>query len=333
MEHHTVHSATLDPQVMPAQAPEQFWKAAGAAVRGISHERLDLPCQDVQGYRTLPNGLLLIAVADGAGSAPLSDQGARCAVDEALRALEVSLENLQPGGRPAWEQLLRDAFSAAREAVLCLAGVQPDAENDLFDEYAAAREYACTLTCVVAAADCLAVGQIGDGAVVAAGEDGLLFAATRLQRGEYANETHFLTGAEVLDPLVIEVVERPVEEIAVMSDGLIRLALKMPGQQPHAPFFQPLFRFIHAVDDEEEAVRQLAGFLSSERVNARTDDDKSLVLAVRAVTAAKESFTETRSLTEKDSPTESVESQSSQTDRMEQPSRNAEESDLDQAGE
>jgi hypothetical protein len=130
------------------------------------------------------------------------------------------------------------------------------------------------------------VGQIGDGVVVA-GEGEALVAVTRLQRGEYANETHFLTQANALEQLDISMVEHPVSALAVMSDGLVRLALKMPEQEPHAPFFRPLFRVIAAVAepggalDETEAARQLSAFLGSERVNARTDDDKSLVLAVR----------------------------------------------------
>ena len=59
----------------------------------------------------------------------------------------------------------------------------------------------------------------------------------------------------------------------------------MPSQEPHTPFFTPLFRFAASVEEDDEkrdaAGEQLAAFLSSERVNARTDDDKSLVLAVR----------------------------------------------------
>ncbi len=149
------------------------------------------------------------------------------------------------------------------------------------------RAYATTLTCAVATADRLVVGQIGDGVVVA-GEGEQLFSVTHLQRGEYANETHFLTQPGALEQLFIEVIEHPVRELAVMSDGLIRLALKMPEQEPFVPFFRPLFRVTTAIGqpggalDRTEAARQLSSFLSSERVNARTDDDKSLVLAVRA---------------------------------------------------
>jgi len=170
---------------------------------------------------------------------------------------------------------VRAAFEAARERVLALAGEAGESP----------RKYAATLTGVAASADCLAVGQIGDGAVVAEDEDGRLWTATRLQRGEYANETHFLTEEGALDQVSIEVFERPVRALAVLSDGLVRLALKLPDQEPHAPFFQPLFRFAGAVEDGEQAASQLAGFLDSERVNARTDDDKSLVLAVRRAAA------------------------------------------------
>lgn len=278
----------------PTVIKDQAWRAVGAAVQGVSHERLGLPCQDVQAFRARPDGILLVALADGAGSARYSDRGARIAVDEALRVLDDALQDSLPGDREGWERVLREAFSAARTAVREQAGADPElpeSAETVFEEEDAeiaddeprenARDYAATLTCVVAAPRHLAVGQVGDGAVVAMSDDEELFAVTRLQRGEYANETHFITQEDALDQLVFDLIERPVKALAVMSDGLIRLALKMPTQEPHAPFFQPLFRFATSVEDGAEAGRQLAAFLTSERVNARTDDDKSLVLAVR----------------------------------------------------
>jgi hypothetical protein len=193
-------------------------------------------------------------------------------VAETLRACEALLvERGLPGAPENWHSLAREAFESARAAVLALAGESGESP----------RDYATTLTGVIALPDCLVVGQVGDGAVIAEDADGGLYTATRLQRGEYANETHFLTGEDALDQLAIEVLERPFRSLAVMSDGLVRLALKMPAQEPHAPFFAPLFRFAAAVKDEAQASAQLADFLASERVNARTDDDKSLVLAVR----------------------------------------------------
>lgn len=320
---------------MPALA--EAWRVTGTAVRGISHERLGMPCQDAQAFRVLPGGTLIVALADGAGSAPLSDQGAQRAVEAALEWLEKNLEPALSRDDAGWQSLLREAFRAARESVLELAeglhraedvagapageaaqtefdfemdgvnAIQPEADDESADMYGAvtseieddflgeenpekftvqassdpARAFACTLTCVVAGPDRLVVGQIGDGAVIAAGEDSSLFTATRLQRGEYANETHFLTETGALEQLVVAVFERRVLRLAVMSDGLIRLALKMPTQEPHAPFFQPLFGFAGGITDAAKASGQLAEFLSSERVNARTDDDKSLVLAVR----------------------------------------------------
>ena len=79
----------------------------------------------------------------------------------------------------------------------------------------------------------------------------------------------------------VSVYEKAVNLLAVMSDGLTRLAIKLPADEPHLPFFQPLFAFVAHADEEEQASRHLVDFLTSERVCARTDDDKSLVLAVR----------------------------------------------------
>ena len=251
--------------------PEGSWRVVGAAVRGAAHERMDLPCQDAQGYRVLSSGMLLAVVADGAGTASLSDQGARAAVEESLNALEAALEGSCPTGAEEWVGLVRDAFRAAREATLDLA--EKSGES--------AREYACTLAGVVVSSKGLVAGQIGDGALVCQDKSGELFSVTRLQRGEYANETHFLVEEDALEMAEFEYVNRPVSALALMSDGLIRLAMKMPSQEPHFPFFQPLFRFAAAEANEDEAVGRLALFLGSARVSERTDDDRALVLAVR----------------------------------------------------
>jgi hypothetical protein len=256
----------------PNEIVERSWRAVGAAVRGVAHERLALPCQDAQAWRILPSGILLAVVADGAGTARFSDQGAQAAVGETLRFLEAGLKDGLPFDGREWEGLLRDAFCAAQQAVLDLAETEGES----------AREYACTLAAVAATLDGLVAGQIGDGAVVCQEDNGTLFAATRLQRGEYANETHFLVQEDALAQASIEFFDRRLNALAVMSDGLIRLALKMPSQEPHSPFFQPLFRFAASGAGDPGAEDQLALFLGSPRVNERTDDDKALVLAVLA---------------------------------------------------
>lgn len=291
---HATKTTLSDTPGQAAPVPE--WRLTGAEVQGVSHARLGLPCQDVQAYRVEPDGTLLVALADGAGSAEFSELGARCAVESALLVLTLAGERgfpaEGPGRQAGWESLFQEIFLAARGAVLRLV------EDEEGAPVVNARRYACTLTCAVAGADYLAVGQIGDGVVVASGgrtratepdageeadrfEDHL-FTVTRLQRGEYANETHFITQEDALDQLSTVLVECRIDGLAVMSDGLLRLALKMSTQEPHRPFFEPLFRFAGAIHGAEEAAAQLASFLGSERVNARTDDDKSLVLAVRA---------------------------------------------------
>ncbi len=329
-QQHLLPAPPLTPTLASRPAALQSWQVVGAAVQGVSHARLGLPCQDVQGYQILPDGTLIVALADGAGSAPLSDQGAARAVESALAALAERLAAKKPADAKAWETLLQDIFSKARKAVLNLS-VEADAaeangavqapemeeasasdpEAELAPEMAAKsagilpeRAYASTLTCAVVTTEgWLAVGQIGDGAVIAADASGNLTAVTRLQRGEYANETHFLTQPDALAHLEVDARSFAVHGLAVMSDGLIRLALKMPTQEPHAPFFAPLFRFANSLGKpgaEESGKQQLADFLNSERVNERTDDDKSLVLAVRAPAVSAAEIAPARAVVERE---------------------------------
>jgi hypothetical protein len=243
------------------------WRVFGASVVGASHLRAGLPCQDAHAWRVRPDGTLLMAVADGAGSAERSDLGAQAAVAAALDALE---QQSVPAGAD-WQPALWVAFEAARGAVELLAAV-----HDL-----PSRAFASTLLCAVVTPHGLATAQLGDGlAVVGLAEGGWKVAASP-QRGEYANETHFLTQPGVLAQVEFDWCAAPPQAAVLLTDGLLRLVLDLQTGQPHSPFFEPLLAFAARTAPDADGQAQLAAFLSSDRVNARTDDDKSLVLAVR----------------------------------------------------
>jgi serine/threonine protein phosphatase PrpC len=255
-----------------AQSQPCFWCVVGTAVAGESHLRKGIPCQDYQSWRLLPSGdgqALLVALADGAGSAEHSHLGARLAVETALQALESGL-TCGDSSPLDFENCMRLAFDSAQQALF------ETAEADDIP----LRSLATTLTCIAAVDGFITVGQLGDGSVVVQTSDEELVAVTQPQRGEYANETYFLVQEDALEYLQVQVLHYPVRALAVLSDGLMRLAMQMPSNQPHVPFFKPLFAFAASVKDPEAASGQLASFLSSERVSARTEDDKSLVLAI-----------------------------------------------------
>lgn len=251
---------------------ERVWHVVGASVKGSSHEKREQPCQDAHAFCVAPDGYILVAVGDGAGSADRSDQGSRLAVDTVISTLEKTLDAGPPADDAEWTAAMTAAFGAAREAIVDLSETEEQP----------ARAYATTLTCAVIADECLVVGQIGDGVVVARRENGHLFAATEPQHGEYANETFFLTMAEAMAKVEVGVYSHKMSDVALMTDGLVRLAMKVADNRPHSPFFEPLFAFASQAEDEVKAQTQLEALLASERVRERTDDDKTLVLIARS---------------------------------------------------
>jgi hypothetical protein len=244
------------------------WRTIGASVIGTSHVAAETRCQDHSAYAVVerPGGdALVIAVSDGAGSAKASFHGARTAVEAAIAHLTDALAG---GGAPD-VAAMEACFAAARERVLAVAA---EYEHE-------AREYASTLLVVVATSSATTVGQIGDGAIVV--DDGELRAATWPQQGEYANTTHFLVDGDALERLVTAACG-PARCVAVFSDGLQNLALRYDTRTPYEPFFAPFFAYLaSATKPDAEVEDELRAYLDSPALNARTDDDKSLVLAVR----------------------------------------------------
>ena len=67
--------------------------------------------------RRLPDGTLLIAMADGAGSAEYSADGAHTAVQAAVDHLEALLTRTVPVDERRWEQMMIRLFQEAQLAV------------------------------------------------------------------------------------------------------------------------------------------------------------------------------------------------------------------------
>jgi hypothetical protein len=251
---------------LPATA-QPAWRLLGACARGTSHESSGLPCQDAYQGAVLPGGLLVIAVADGAGSARRADEGAQCIVAACVRHLAAQLE----GGMPQDAAACKGLLDGALEAALCALS-RAAAGGALGD-------LASTLLLALATPQWLAVLQVGDGAVVCRGTDGALCMASQGGGDGYVNETAFVTspGCAVKAHRTV-LPAAGISGIAVMTDGIQMLAVHHASHTAHEPFFRPLFEFAQA---PEASDAQLAQFLGSPRVCERTDDDKTLVIAVR----------------------------------------------------
>lgn len=249
-----------------------MWKLVYGSSRGTSHERLGAPCQDNCLGSFVSIGceeILILACADGAGTAEFSSEGSRAACEGMIRLASTALQN----GRVI-ESLNRDDlcswYSALRHQI----------EREARSRGSDAREFACTLLTAVIGERHAVFAQIGDGAIVILDGDSYT-AVFWPQTGEYASTTNFLTDQHVTEMMDFAVVEANVNELAMFTDGLQMLTLNFADRAVHAPFFVPMFKSLRSVSLAKELFMPLHQFLSSPEVNDRTDDDKTLLLATR----------------------------------------------------
>jgi hypothetical protein len=246
------------------------WRVAGVAVPGLRHVTKNKPCEDAIAVKVLPNQVFLAVLADGAGSAEEAETGARVASQAVLTHLAQEL--LDP------DQSEEKVFAIFKAAV-ALAKSKVEAVAN--EAKRMPRAYASTLLMCAASADWTAAAQIGDGAALLETETREWRTLTKPCVDEYLNETVFLQAENVLEKLQTTFWKGKARHIALFSDGLQLLALKMPEGTAHAPFFAPLFKFLAGCEDSAEIEAQLKEFLRSPRVSARTDDDLSLILGLR----------------------------------------------------
>jgi hypothetical protein len=256
------------------------WRIVEASTVGTSHSEAGEVCQDECFATTFltPNDqeYFLGILSDGAGSASHGKDGAELAcrigvktIEECVRKATFQLRCSLPT-IAEWVFMIRQHLCEIAEAK----GIQP-------------RDLACTLLGALVSNKLAAFFQIGDGAIVVRDCDELR-PVFWPESGEYANMTRFVTDDDAMAHLhtklwVSSFPSSVPDEIAMFSDGLQRLALVYQSQTVHKPFFESMFTKLRKADLRtcDLFSDQLAHFLNSAKINERTDDDKTLVLATR----------------------------------------------------
>jgi hypothetical protein len=254
-----------------------MWRAAVHSAIGTRHSQHQLPCQDYGRY-VQRGSTLLGAVSDGAGSARHAEVGSCLAVETALLHMQNQLSLAQSSPQEPFSEGQAQALFA--EVVTEVVGVlKRKAEMEQW----ALRDLSCTLLVFIATPAWVAAMQIGDGFMVVSSEEKtsnpyeLLFSPSK---GEYINETCFVTSTGAIEQMQVGIFPHPPQFICAATDGLERVALRLSDWSPFSPFFKPFEDCLRLAP--EQADNYLQTFLTSERLNSRTDDDKTLLLCLYA---------------------------------------------------
>ncbi|AVH72499.1 PP2C family serine/threonine-protein phosphatase [Nostoc sp. 'Lobaria pulmonaria (5183) cyanobiont'] len=250
------------------------WKAVAGYEIGTSHQKQGIVCQDYGKY-CIFDDVIVGAVADGAGSAKHSDVGSRLAVETVLKYFSDINEfpHKQAFSQPLDKEEAQKVFAKIVNQVITELHKQAD------DEDYSINDLACTLLVFLATPDWVAAMQIGDGFIVVRSQDSEYQLLFQPDKGEFANETTFITSTNALKEMQVEVIPEKQEFICASTDGLEKVAIRLSDWQPFSPFFKPLEEYLHeSVNPKED--KYLTEFLNSERLNSRTDDDKTLLLCL-----------------------------------------------------
>ncbi len=251
-----------------------MWSWACTASRGSSHIKTDTRLQDAFSCSSISvgsNQLFYGVVADGAGSASFGGQGASIV----CRTMVTSIRALAGSGQlfPTDEQI-ESWIDASRDRI----NVAAQRRNLL------PRDFASTLVAVLTSGEESVVVHIGDGCAVFRDLHSEEWVApTWPEHGEFASTTYFVTDENSLRIRIYRV-GAPISAVALFTDGLERLALDFQTKQPFAGFFSGIFKPLLQDIPPGKHVglsKSLKAFLDSETITNRTDDDKSLIIAIR----------------------------------------------------
>ncbi len=247
------------------------WRAVGDSVPGTSHLSAGLNCDDAYAYVTVTdeydNEIFIACVSDGAGSALMGGWAAEYIVNRAVDELVDNI--LDTRNEDYYKSLLSLLYSELLQISQ--------------SEQLAVSEYSATFLLAVVYDDMAVFLQIGDGVIIFKTTiDENYSIAIWPANGEYLNTTNYLIDDASFAQASILTYTGRVTDLAISTDGLQQLIINYAEKTVHQPFFDSLFKPLYiATDDVQLDILQnkLSKYLSSDIINSRTDDDKTLLIA------------------------------------------------------
>jgi serine/threonine protein phosphatase PrpC len=205
-----------------------IWTVMGASIRGKLHAHTGSWRDDNFAYDRVQEWTIL-AVADGAGSAPLSRVGSHLACKSAIEKIKLLLEGFS---LPQWtsEELRKSALEKIKAF---LVAATTDAQYELMREAQRRESSLKSLHTTLLLAlhspwgdnDLVASIQVGDGCIGLVDAEGKFTLLGAADHGSHASETIFLTSikdllAKPLDQRVIFCIKNGMQALALMSDGV-----------------------------------------------------------------------------------------------------------------
>jgi hypothetical protein len=264
------------------------WQVLASTSVGPAHLRQGEDGQDAF-MVTERDGLLVAAVCDGAGSAPLGGVGATMAATVAVRAATArftEIPDTTEGWHSALEALFADVasrFTAAAAVVARAVAGRARTLPPLRRRGGSVQDLGTTLTLLVASPPWVGVVAVGDGFVVTrSGGDRLELLVRPDPEGPRADTVTLLTSPAAVRTARRSVLRDPdLTGLCMGTDGLCDAALEFRGSWPQAPlpgFFHPVFGW---AEDGSADVGRLTRLLASDRLDRVTEDDRTLLVAVR----------------------------------------------------
>ena len=242
-----------------------MWHFAQCAVAGRGHIAAGIPCQD-KTYAVEQDGVSVIVLADGAGSARFSHEGAEIVCREAAKLLIQSFDSYyeeEDAGVVKRAVLQHLLATLKQEAELLECDIEDLASTLLL---AAIKEERCILM------------HLGDG-VIGCLKGGEMRVASHPDNGEFINSTEFVTSPSAISSLRIRKGESgDIAGFVLMSDGAEESLYDRHGKVL-APAVRRILDFAAVLSHEKMEAELLDSFEGV--IRQRTMDDCSLVLIVR----------------------------------------------------
>lgn len=268
--------------------PHQLsWQLSQASVRGKSHVDTNLPNQDSVFVRVSDSGAVVCAaVSDGAGTATRSGEGSSIAAE--FIATRMCQIGLQLTDRPNSINKVREEF----EITINLARHRIDPTG------AHLRDFHCTMVAWLCTPVGAFIAQIGDSVALstrfaAVDEDGMRKVdffpdggchLHEVDRGEYANETHFITEADWKQHLRISQLPEDVDAVVLMTDGAMDIA--MLRGQVFRGFLSNLLGKLITTPSSQDRHDTIHAWLDDRQTYGVTGDDKTIFVGVRTQQAS-----------------------------------------------